>query len=101
MKNTGLSSETLNILASIFSRYPEIEEVILYGSRAKGNFTERSDIDLAAKGNISRYVISRILLELEDSNILNSIDLQSYNELKNRELIQHIDRVGIRVYSAI
>lgn len=98
MKDTGLSLSTLNILVEAFSKYPEIETAILYGSRAKGNYTSRSDIDLVVKGVISRHIISKITLDLEDSDILYSVDLQSYNELINRELIDHIDRVGIVIY---
>ncbi|QEN06322.1 nucleotidyltransferase domain-containing protein [Thiospirochaeta perfilievii] len=98
MKDTGLSVATINILVEAFSKYPEIDDVILYGSRAKGNYTSRSDIDLVVKGIISRHIISKILLDLDDSDILYSVDLQSYNDLKNQELIDHIDRVGIVLY---
>lgn len=98
MKETGLSQDAREILIDIFSKYPEIDVAILYGSRAKGNFTPRSDIDLVVKGKISRHTISRILSDLDESDILNSVDLQYYNELKNRDLIGHIDRVGIVIY---
>lgn len=98
MNSSGLTKYTLNTLKSVFSNYPDVKEVILYGSRAKGNYSKRSDIDLVAKGDMSRHVISRILMELEDSNILNSVDLQIYSELKNKDLINHIDRIGITIY---
>lgn len=34
----GLEEQTLQTTFLIFGEYPKIEEVILYGSRAKGNF---------------------------------------------------------------
>ena len=34
-------------MIDVFSRYPEIETVFVYGSRTKGNFRPGSDIDLA------------------------------------------------------
>ncbi|MCC9078781.1 nucleotidyltransferase domain-containing protein [Litorilinea aerophila] len=35
-------------LAAVFSRYPEIQAVYLFGSHAEGRATSRSDLDLAA-----------------------------------------------------
>ena len=49
----GLEEQTLQTIFLIFGKYPEVEEVILYGSRAKGNFKPFSDIDITLKGKIS------------------------------------------------
>ena len=35
--NMGLSEKELAILRHILSRYPHIEEAVVFGSRAKGN----------------------------------------------------------------
>ena len=43
----GLSEKSMAIINEIYSRFPQIEKVICYGSRAKGNFREGSDIDMA------------------------------------------------------
>jgi predicted nucleotidyltransferase len=48
----GLSNATLEKFHSVFSKYPEIEEVLIYGSRAKGNYREGSDIDITLKGKM-------------------------------------------------
>ena len=50
MPATGLSDDILAALTQVFAAYPDIERVTLYGSRAKGDFHPRSDIDLAAHG---------------------------------------------------
>jgi predicted nucleotidyltransferase len=39
----GLNKESI---IGIFAQYDQIETVILYGSRAKGNYKPGSDIDL-------------------------------------------------------
>jgi predicted nucleotidyltransferase len=76
-----------------------IDQVKLYGSRAKGKFTPRSDIDLVVFGeDIKSHDISGILLTLEDTNIPNLIDLQDYQTIQNQRLIQHIDRVGVLIF---
>lgn len=96
---TGLTSEQLNVLTQIFRKYAEVKAVKLYGSRAKGNFHPRSDIDLVVFGdNIDRFLISQLLLDLDDSNLPYSVDLQNYSDLKNRALIEHIDRVGVPIF---
>jgi uncharacterized protein len=99
MKNIGLTNSQLALLHQVLADYSEIEYVKLYGSRAKGTFNERSDIDLAVFGeNIERYLISDLLLELNDSDLPYLVDVQNYVELQNKKLIEHIDRVGVVVY---
>lgn len=46
----GLKQETVERINSVFQHYEQIDEVILYGSRAKGNYHQGSDIDLTIKG---------------------------------------------------
>jgi predicted nucleotidyltransferase len=95
----GLDTKTLRKIEQIFAKYLVIEQVKLYGSRAKGTFHPHSDIDLVAIGHdLNRFIISNILIDLDDSDIPYLIDLQNYHELKNRQLIDHIDRVGLIIY---
>lgn len=99
MSATGLSELQLKILDSVFKRYPAVSKVMLYGSRAKGNFHTRSDVDLVVFGeSIDRFLVADLLLELADSDLPYTVDLQSYHGLKNHALIEHIDRVGIVIY---
>lgn len=43
----GLTDEIRRDLARVFARYPEIDRVVIFGSRAKGSFRDGSDINLA------------------------------------------------------
>lgn len=95
----GLDEATLAELTAVFARYPQIAQVKLYGSRAKGTAHERSDIDLAVFGEgVDRFVIASILMDLDKTNIVYAIDLQNYHHIKNPQLKAHIDRVGVVVY---
>lgn len=99
MTTLGLSAQQLDALQRLFRKHPAIQAVKLYGSRAKGTFNPRSDVDLAAFGeNIDRFLIADVLLDLSDSDLPFAVDLQNYHELKNRQLIDHIDRVGVVIY---
>ncbi|MGV6808769.1 MAG: nucleotidyltransferase domain-containing protein [bacterium] len=99
LDKTGLTKPQLNLLFDIFKQYPAIDQVTLYGSRAKGTYHERSDIDLVAHGSLlNRDIIAATLLDLDDSDIPYQVDLQSYHDLNNQKLIDHINRIGLTIY---
>lgn len=97
----GLNSVWFEQLIGCFERYPDIDEVIVYGSRAKGNFTKRSDLDLAIKGKLDRHRLSLIKLDLEETDLPISVDVLKYEDLSNLLLKDHIDRVGVQIYPSV
>ncbi|MDH5298814.1 MAG: nucleotidyltransferase domain-containing protein [Desulfobulbaceae bacterium] len=79
----------------VFAAHPEVEEAILYGSRAKGNERPGSDIDLTLNGpNLNLQVINRISRELDDLLLPYTIDLSVFRQISNSDLLDHIERVG-------
>lgn len=95
----GLSDLTINDLHSVFRRYPNIKKVVIFGSRAKGNYREGSDIDLALIGdNINTAQISDIYLNIEDLGLLYKIDILDYNKYKDTPIGEHIARVAKPFY---
>ncbi len=97
--NYGLDIELLTQINNIFSHYPEIKSVIIFGSRAKGNFKPGSDIDLAIIGNITPTIISQIYLQIDELNSPYKFDLINYNSISNNDLLEHINRIGKTIYS--
>jgi len=96
----GLSERTLKTLDSIFRKYSGIKEVILYGSRAKGNYRASSDIDITIK-TTSVFCwndLLRISGDFEDSDMPYFVHVSIYDTLKNSDLTDHIDRVGKVLY---
>ena len=47
---------------------------------------------------IDRFLVADILLDLADTDLPYTVDLQNYTEIKNRALVEHIDRVGMVIY---
>ena len=47
----GLKEDTIIRIQRVFAAFPQVEQVILYGSRAKGNYKPGSDIDLTMVAN--------------------------------------------------
>lgn len=96
----GLRQSTINLINSIFIQYPGIESVIIYGSRAKGNYRSGSDIDLTIKGKgISLNELFRIENDLDDLLLPYEIDLSLYDQINNTDLIDLINRLGSVFYS--
>jgi len=95
----GLTERTVQRISEVFSRYPQIENATLYGSRAKGNFKSGSDIDIVLKGNaLGLRVLNKISLELDDLYLPYIIDLAIFHQIDNQDLIEHVKRVGIELY---
>lgn len=100
MNTFGITKRSATLLLDTFSKYPQVEEVILFGSRAKGNYKKGSDIDLAIKGEQSSSDLALTLQSFinEELPIPYMIDVVDYHSLNNKELKEHIDRVGKKLY---
>jgi predicted nucleotidyltransferase len=94
----GLPDHAIGKVNDIFSKYPFIEEAVLYGSRAKGTYKNGSDIDITLKGQIPIKGLLHIENELDDLLLPWMIDLSIYNHIDNPGLIDHIRRVGKVLY---
>lgn len=95
----GLPQMTLDKLNSVFRQHQAIELVLVYGSRAKGNYRVGSDIDLTIKGGVIGFAeLMQIEDQIDDLFLPYTVDLSQYGQLTNVDLIDHIDRVGVVVY---
>ncbi len=95
----GLKEDTINKINSVFSKFPEIEEVIIYGSRAKGNYREGSDIDITLKGaQVTDSILSKVSMEIDDLNTPYLYDISVFHLLNSDSLTEHINRVGLLFY---
>ena len=97
----GLSEKSLQKIYDVFDRYPEVEEVILYGSRARDDYKNGSDIDLTLRGGdtLTHRILSKIANDLDDQLLPYTIDLSIYANLNDEDIINQIDRVGVTFYS--
>ena len=97
----GLSDTVIQELQDVFRRYANIEKVLIFGSRSKGNYRAGSDIDLAVIGkDIDYSLLLDLQCDIEDLELLYSIDLLDYQKKKGTPIGDHIDRVGQVFYEA-
>jgi predicted nucleotidyltransferase len=96
----GLSQTTLDKLNSVFKHHSAIASVLIYGSRAKGNYRPGSDIDLTIKGSALEFAeLRQIEDQIDDLFLPYKVDLSQYAQLTNADLTAHIDRVGVVIYN--
>lgn len=98
----GLSDSTVTALIQVFASFPLIESVILYGSRAKGNYHQGSDIDFAVIApNMNDAEFSKLCLALDDLPIIYKLDCLHLEKLKNTALRKNIRNQGKLFYNAV
>lgn len=99
--NFGLRQQDLAEIIATLKKFPAVEEAIIFGSRAKGNYKKGSDVDIAVKGaRITHDVVLAISFALnEDSGMPYFFDIVHFEEITEKELLDHITRVGQGVFS--
>ena len=84
---------------NIAAKYEAIEKVVLFGSRARGDNREKSDIDIAVfPKEYSFEEEAAFWLEIEDIDTLLKFDIVVVSDDTERELIENIERDGILIY---
>jgi len=98
----GLKDEIIEQVNCIFAKYPQIEEAIIYGSRAKGNYKTGSDIDLTLTGqDLTLSILYAVELEIDDLLLPYTFDISLFSQISNLDLIEHINRVGFSFYNKL
>ena len=98
----GLSKSELDEITVIFKKFPEIQEAILFGSRAMGTFKPGSDVDIALKGRITLQVLARLKASLEEESSLPYLfDIADYHTIETPAFKEHVDRHGKSIYKRI
>ncbi len=95
----GLSEEIVNQIKGTFADFPDVDEVTLIGSRAKGTQKEGSDIDFVLMGDISHKKLLSIKSVLNGLNYPYTFDVIIHSNIKKDALKEHINRVGVSLYT--
>ena len=78
-----------------FAQKDSIEKLVLFGSRARGTNTERSDIDIAVYGGDYDHFYWDVK---EKIHSLLMFDIVQADELISEELKQEIEKDGVIIY---
>lgn len=98
MNEFGLSERALAIIENIFSQFPQINTVLVYGSRALGTYRDGSDIDMAIIADGGFLNVSLVKDLFYDSALPYLVDISDFSSLTNEALKDHIQRCGKPIY---
>ena len=91
----GLETTVLDLIVRTISKNEKVKKVILFGSRAKGNYKIGSDIDLALfSQNLDHDELLKINVEVSGLLLPYKIDILDFNKITNKELKEHILKIG-------
>ena len=97
--NNGLTPAAVAEVHRVLSRYPTVDSAVLYGSRAKGEHRQGSDIDLVLTGpRLDHRTLSRISGDFEDGPLPQRVDVALLDDIQHPALLDHIKRVGVVLY---
>lgn len=95
----GLKESTIEKICGVFARYPQVDQAILYGSRAQGDYKDSSDIDLTLRGKgLTVKLLFQISEELDDLLLPYTIDLSIFRRLTDPDFTEYIRNEGVVFY---
>ena len=95
----GLTSKDIDLIIKVLRSHSDVEEAVLFGSRAMGNYKPGSDVDIALKGSLLSDTCGDIAVELNERLPLPyQFDLVVYDDIIHEPLREHIDRYGKTLY---
>lgn len=97
--NIGLEPDDILKIKTVFMEYPQLDSVLIYGSRAKGNYRPASDIDLTLIGeDLTSSMLSEIEFKLDDLLLPYKFDISIYDKITDAQFLDHINRIGKEFY---
>lgn len=97
MGNTGIKPQVIHEIC-VFAQKYHIQKVVLFGSRARGDYKRTSDIDLAVKGG----EVERFSLDVEEeTSTLLKYDIVDLDRELQPELLEAIRQEGIILYEKV
>jgi hypothetical protein len=98
MSRAPLEPAELELVRSVLRQHPEVVSATLFGSRAKGTHTPRSDVDLALAGPLGALGSESIAAELEELPLPYRFDVHALGAITYAPLLEHIERVGMVIF---
>ena len=96
----GLKESTIKKICDVLAKYPNVEKALLYGSRAKGNYKNGSDIDLTLVGgdDLTLKVLYLIMDAMDDLLLPYTFDFSIFQDINDPDVVEHIQRAGVIFY---
>jgi len=100
MKKYGVGEKVWGMLHATWASFPQVKRAILYGSRARGDFHEGSDIDIAIDGpSMTSSEFAKVWNAIDDLPIIYTLDIIHLQSTTNPSLLNAVNQDGKVVYS--
>lgn len=93
--NFGLRDEIYNKIKNIAEKYEY--DFVVFGSRAREDYRNNSDIDIAILGDVSSEDKFKIKNEFDEIDMEYMVDIVFISEVTNQELIDNIEKEGVKI----
>lgn len=91
--------KVISALVNKLKDIPSVKRAVLFGSRARGDSSDRSDYDVAVYGVLSLYEKAALRYACDnDIPTLHKIDLIFVKDVDSPALLENIDKDGIVIY---
>ncbi|GAA0367926.1 nucleotidyltransferase domain-containing protein [Bacillus horti] len=94
-----MEDTVLKEICAVARRYGIKEDIVLFGSRARGDHSAVSDYDIAVFQNtLNAKEKALFYMDLEDIETLKKIDVVFINEQTDKELLKSIEKEGVSLH---
>ena len=100
MDSFNLKQEIITEIRTIAKKY-DIQKIVLFGSRARGTNSPKSDIDLAIFCSPEFKKMGHLACDIDDLDTLLKIDTVFINEDTDKKLMQNIGKEGVIIYERL
>lgn len=99
----GLLDSNIILIKNVLENHPEVKQAYIFGSRARGNYRNGSDVDIALKGDgiLFKNVLTIASFLNEETLMPYQFDVLDYASIQAEQLVDHIDRMGILFYEKV
>jgi uncharacterized protein len=94
-----LAKECRDAIAAVLEGTSSVQKAVLFGSWAKGCATSRSDVDIALYGNVGALETEDIACRLDELPFIQKFDVVAFDSVENAELREHIERIGVEIFT--
>ncbi len=101
MQKFGLENKVIKNIVEILKKYEEVESAKIFGSRARGDYRNASDIDIALFGDkLTSSINTKIFYDIDDLYLPYKIDLINFNSISpDNKIKDNILKEGVEIYA--
>ena len=92
----AISDDILTKLTEIFSRYAQVRQAVVFGSRGRGDYQYNSDIDIAIFADTD--LSASIYADIDEAVGIYKVDIVDMAKVQDNKLMKKICSEGVEIY---